>query len=347
MPEDTPVDPRHPRVRMQGPRPTLPPVGEPPPDLPYSGEPASRPRWAAFAVLALLGIVVAAVAIFAAAGNDGGDGSTAARSPSNPPGASSPAATALTTTTTEPETTRTRASSSTKTTATTEAAATKKATTTKKKKATAKATTTTTKATTTRPPTTTTTTTKPPAATPKPTVPLDQLPPHEAVYKDGKLILQGTLPNRKVADQFREKAAEVIGPQNVIVRYQYDSRVPVPTDGHVRVAEQFIFPKNSATVNPGYFQVFDLGVAVLKINPQATMRIRGYTDDSGPPEVNHRLSQERAQAAANYLIFHGIDAKRLTVVGFGEADPAVPNDSEANRAQNRRIQVDLYNLLAA
>ncbi len=345
MPEDTPVDPRHPRVRMQGPRPTLPPVGEPPPDLPYSGEPASRPRWAAFAVLALLGIVVAAVAIFAAAGNDGGDGSTAARSPSNPPGASSPAATASTTTTTEPETTRTRASSSTKTTATTEAAATKKATTTKKKKATAKATTTTTKATTTRPPTTTTT--KPPAATPQPTVPLNQLPPHEAVYKDGKLILQGTLPNRKVADQFREKAAEVIGPQNVIVRYQYDSRVPVPTDGHVRVAEQFIFPKNSATVNPGYFQVFDLGVAVLKINPQATMRIRGYTDDSGPPEVNQRLSQERAQAAANYLIFHGIDAKRLTVVGFGEADPAVPNDSEANRAQNRRIQVDLYNLLAA
>lgn len=345
MPEDTPVDPRHPRVRMQGPHPTLPPVGEPPPDLPYSGEPASRPRWAAFAVLALLGIVVAAVAIFAAAGNDGGDGSTAARSPSNPPGASSPAATASTTTTTEPETTRTRASSSTKTTATTEAAATKKATTTKKKKATAKATTTTTKATTTRPPTTTTTT-KPPAATPQPTVPVNQLPPHEAVYKDGKLILQGTLPNRKVADQFREKAAEVIGPQNVIVRYQYDSRVPVPTDGHVRVAEQFIFPKNSAKVNPGYFQVFDLGVAVLKINPQATMRIRGYTDDSGPPEVNQRLSQERAQAAANYLIFHGIDAKRLTVVGFGEADPAVPNDSETNRAQNRRIQVDLYNLLA-
>ncbi|MGI8755784.1 MAG: OmpA family protein [Acidimicrobiales bacterium] len=186
-----------------------------------------------------------------------------------------------------------------------------------------------------------TTTTRPPA----PKVPVADLPPHEAVYRDGKLYLQGTLPNRKLADLFRRKAVEVIGVDNVVVNYQFDSRVPTPTDGHVRVDERFVFGTGSATVDPAYFKVFDLGVAVLKLNPQATMRIRGYTDDTGSPTLNKVLSERRASAAADYLVAHGIDRRRLTVIGFGPADPVVPNDSDEHRAENRRIEVDLYHLL--
>jgi outer membrane protein OmpA-like peptidoglycan-associated protein len=184
-----------------------------------------------------------------------------------------------------------------------------------------------------------------PTVTPT-TLPVDQLPPHQAVYRDGKLFLQGTLPNREVAARFRAEADAVIGPGNVVDQYQFDPRVPEPTDGRVRVDDRFLFATDSAAVDPAYLPVFDLGVAVLRLNPQATMRIRGYTDDQGPPDVNQRLSQDRAQAAASYLVAHGIDPSRITVEGLGPADPIAPNDTDGGRAQNRRIEVDLFHLLS-
>jgi outer membrane protein OmpA-like peptidoglycan-associated protein len=202
------------------------------------------------------------------------------------------------------------------------------------------ATTTTAPATTSTAPATTTT------VSPTANIPVDELPRHEAVYADGKLILQGTLPNKAVADRFRDEAAAVIGPDNVIVRYQFDPRVPVPTDGRVRVDDDFLFAKGSAAIDPRYEPLMGLGVAVMKLNPQARMRILGYTDDSGPAEVNARLSQARADALKSFLAINGIDPGRVDAIGRGEVDFVAPNDTEANRGLNRRIEVELVNLLA-
>ncbi|WP_421120028.1 hypothetical protein ACE2AJ_01330 [Aquihabitans daechungensis] len=103
--------------------------------------------------------------------------------------------------------------------------------------------------------TTATTTTEPRTSTTTSAtsnIPIAKLPRHEAVYRDGKLILQGTVPSKQVQERFRSEAAAVIGEDNVIVRYQIDSRVPVPTDGRVRVDEDFLFPKNSAAIDGRY-----------------------------------------------------------------------------------------------
>lgn len=174
---------------------------------------------------------------------------------------------------------------------------------------------------------------------------MDKLPRHEAIYRDGKLVLQGTVPSAEVRERFRQEAAAVIGAENVIVRYQIDPRVPVPTDGRVRVDEEFLFAKNSAEVDPRYEPLLQLGVTVLRINPQARMRITGYTDTSGSAEVNQRLSQARADALVGYLVANGIAAQRVEAVGKGPADPVAPTDTEANRARNRRIEVELFDLL--
>lgn len=315
MTELPPTDPRHPRVRMQGPKASVPVTGATGAGLPYDGDPKDRPRrgWlVALAAIAAL-LLVGGIALVVAGGGD--DDTSTASSGSDGQGEK-----------------RSTTSSKRSTTTAGERASTVPATATTRPRTT-----------TTRPPSSTTTTA--PTTTTTSLVPVDQLPPHEAVYRDGKLILQGTLPNQRIAESFRKEAAAVIGDANVIVRYQYDKRVPVPTDGRVRVEEKFLFLKGSAAVDPSYLEVFDLGVAVLKLNPQATMRIRGYTDTSGTPEINQGLSAARAQAGADYLISKGIDPKRLTVVGLGEADPVAPNDTEANRARNRRIEVDLFDLL--
>ena len=207
----------------------------------------------------------------------------------------------------------------------------------------------TTSTTTTTAPTTSTTTSTTTATTsprsPTANIPVAKLPRHEAVYRDGKLILQGTVPSTAVQERFRAEAAAVIGADNVIVRYQIDSRVPVPTDGRVRVDEDFLFAKNSAEIDLRYEPLMQLGVTVLRLNPQARMRIVGYTDDSGTPEVNLRLSTARATALRDYIAANGIAPGRIEAIGRGEVDFVAPNDSEANRGRNRRIEVELVGLL--
>ena len=68
------------------------------------------------------------------------------------------------------------------------------------------------------------------------------------------------------------------------------------------------------------------------------MEIDGHTDDVGSDAYNLKLSEARARAVANWLIADGIDGERLAVRGFGNTRLKAPNDSEANRALNRRIE---------
>ena len=74
--------------------------------------------------------------------------------------------------------------------------------------------------------------------------------------------------------------------------------------------------------------------------PGSPIRVEGHTDDRADDAHNLDLSQRRAQAVADWLVaYGGIDPARLTVVGLGEASPAYPNDSDENRARNRRVVI--------
>ncbi len=74
----------------------------------------------------------------------------------------------------------------------------------------------------------------------------------------------------------------------------------------------------------------------LKENPTIDVSIQGHTDDVGDDEKNMILSENRAQGVKSFLVAQGIDPKRLSAKGYGETQFKVPNDSEANRAKNRR-----------
>ena len=68
------------------------------------------------------------------------------------------------------------------------------------------------------------------------------------------------------------------------------------------------------------------------------LQIGGYTDSSGDPAVNIRLSEKRAQAVRSYLIQHGVPADTLSAEGFGDAHPIADNATREGRAANRRIE---------
>ncbi|GAB2771098.1 hypothetical protein GCM10027275_12280 [Rhabdobacter roseus] len=76
----------------------------------------------------------------------------------------------------------------------------------------------------------------------------------------------------------------------------------------------------------------------LTKNPKVRIEISGHTDDVGSDKDNLELSRQRAQAVVAYLTQAGIGAERLSAQGYGETRPRLPNSSDENRQQNRRIE---------
>lgn len=74
---------------------------------------------------------------------------------------------------------------------------------------------------------------------------------------------------------------------------------------------------------------------------QTTIVIEGHTDSTGSDAINQPLSERRANRVRDFLISQGVAASKMTAVGYGSSRPAVSNDTEANRALNRRVQIEL------
>lgn len=75
------------------------------------------------------------------------------------------------------------------------------------------------------------------------------------------------------------------------------------------------------------------------MQPGFTIQIYSYTDDSGTPFINQDYSFRRARLVADALLSAGFEEDQLDVRGWGDANALVPNDSEENRFQNRRIEI--------
>lgn len=79
-------------------------------------------------------------------------------------------------------------------------------------------------------------------------------------------------------------------------------------------------------------------VSFLNLNKTLRIELGGHTDNVGDKKMNQILSQNRAKAVYDYLITNGIDAKRLSYKGYGDTKPKVKNDTDENRALNRRTE---------
>ncbi|MFN3875731.1 MAG: OmpA family protein, partial [Flavobacteriales bacterium] len=99
---------------------------------------------------------------------------------------------------------------------------------------------------------------------------------------------------------------------------------------------QFAFDK--AELLPGHEKELDKLVDLMTDFPYVRVEIEGHTDDQGSDDYNLRLSDARAKAVADYLLKKKVEKERLTWKGYGETKPLKPNDSEANRAINRRVE---------
>ncbi len=98
------------------------------------------------------------------------------------------------------------------------------------------------------------------------------------------------------------------------------------------------FDFDKTTLKSESFTELNKVVEFLKQNSGVEIEIAGHTDSKGADEYNHSLSQGRSQSVVDYLISQGIESYRLTAQGYGEEKPIDTNDTEAGRANNRRVE---------
>jgi len=108
-------------------------------------------------------------------------------------------------------------------------------------------------------------------------------------------------------------------------------------------ARRIRFMANSAELMKGSFAVLDTVAAILKSNPEIKVSIEGHTSSEGAYAANMKLSETRANNVKDYLLSKGIDASRLTAVGFGSSKPLNADKTPADKAKNRRVQLQLSN----
>src|SRR5207245_345292 len=99
------------------------------------------------------------------------------------------------------------------------------------------------------------------------------------------------------------------------------------------------FATAQSALKPQSYVVLDQVAASLVANPEIQIEIAGYTDNTGSPTLNRRLSQARADRVRAYLASKGVSPSRMIARGYGPATPVAPNATAAGRAQNRRVEL--------
>ena len=105
----------------------------------------------------------------------------------------------------------------------------------------------------------------------------------------------------------------------------------------VEFNEKILFGFDQSYLNASAETNLDKLATILKEYPDTDIEIQGHTDSKGTDSYNMTLSEKRAAAVATYLRGKGIPSGRIRTKGFGETAPIASNDTEAGRAQNRRV----------
>jgi outer membrane protein OmpA-like peptidoglycan-associated protein len=103
------------------------------------------------------------------------------------------------------------------------------------------------------------------------------------------------------------------------------------------------FDFNKAVLRPDSEPVLRAVRQLFTATPSFRAEVGGHTDNVGAPDYNIKLSDARAAAVKTWLVAHSVAADRVTSRGYGDTHPLVPNDTDANRYKNRRVELRRMN----
>ncbi len=110
----------------------------------------------------------------------------------------------------------------------------------------------------------------------------------------------------------------------------------------VTFASGILFGFDSSELKPeARRNLTELAESLLRY-PDSDVLIVGHTDGVGSEDYNQRLSERRAGSAADFLASRGVARTRIEVSGRGEMEPVASNETDAGRAENRRVEVAIF-----
>jgi peptidoglycan-associated lipoprotein len=113
----------------------------------------------------------------------------------------------------------------------------------------------------------------------------------------------------------------------------------VAGQGPVGIAHVVFFDYDSFVLRPEARPVIASHAQFLQANKQRKANLEGHTDDRGGREYNLALGQKRADAVRQALSLLGVPESQLEAVSFGKEKPLATGASEADQAQNRRVEI--------
>ncbi len=127
-------------------------------------------------------------------------------------------------------------------------------------------------------------------------------------------------------------------PAPVVVTPPSPPSAPAPKVLGSIIFRNILFDFDKSNIKPESYQILDEVTEYLKANADIKMEVQGHTDSVGTAEYNLKLSDRRAASVKKYLVDKGVEADRLKTKGYGLTKPVVSNDTEENRAMNRRVE---------
>lgn len=118
--------------------------------------------------------------------------------------------------------------------------------------------------------------------------------------------------------------------------------INVSRDGDViklNLPDGVTFDFGKSTLKSQFYPALNNVAATLKEYNQTIVEVSGHTDSIGSDAANQTLSEARANAVGDYLIGQGLMRQRFEIVGMGKRYPIASNDTDAGRAQNRRVEI--------
>lgn len=107
----------------------------------------------------------------------------------------------------------------------------------------------------------------------------------------------------------------------------------------VNLPSEITFAFDKSDIQPQFRSPLARVAATLQDYESSLIDVVGHTDSTGSDAYNMELSQRRANSVANFLTGQGVNPRRVMAYGQGESHPIASNDTDAGRAQNRRVEL--------
>lgn len=126
------------------------------------------------------------------------------------------------------------------------------------------------------------------------------------------------------------------------------TEVPEDTSGQqsehlvLRLSDTVLFDKGSATLSAAGMQKVAEIAQVMNEYPETEVYVKAYASSDGSEQYNQELTDRRAETVRRALVANRVSQGRIVAVGMGESNPIASNATEAGRAQNRRVEIELY-----